>query len=196
MRGTTKTEHLRTTATNQHKLVSKSPRPESSSTVREWWEEFEKLAWFLGRIGPDDVCCGGLTPRQCAILRVLTTGKGERLSDLAEATGITPSAMTRAVERLEKQGLLHRVHGGMEDGRASTIAITPHGRETRAQLDQFMMRRTEAILAAIPLDARAEIFTALHKLNNAFASSGCCGLDPVTTLRKHGLHAPHLGKRP
>ena len=168
--------------TSTCKTTSRMSRLKPSATVREWWEEFEKLAWFLGRIGPDDICCGGLTPRQCAILRVLTSGKGERLSDLAQATGITASAMTRVLERLEKQGLLHRVHGGMEDGRASTIAITPRGKHSRALLDQFMMQRTEAILAAIPLDSRAEILAALHKLNNAFANSGCCGLDPVERL--------------
>lgn len=182
--------------TSTRKLVPRANRDKPLASVREWWEEFEKLEWFLGRIGPDDICCGGLTPRQCAILRILTSGKGERLSDLAQATGITPSAMTRVLERLEKQGLLHRVHGGMEDGRASTIAITPHGRETRAQLDLLMTQRTEAILAAIPLDTRSEILTALRKLNKAFANSGCCVLDPVTTLRKHRLHGSDSSKNP
>ena len=157
--------------------------------VREWWEEFEKLGWFLGRIGPDDVCCGGLTPRQCAILRVLTSGKGERLSDLADATGISPSAMTRVLERLEKQGLLRRVHGGMEDGRASTIAITERGRHTRALLDQFMMQKTEAIVAAIPPESRSEILSAVQKLNSVFTNSGCCGLDPVGKLQQCGIRA-------
>jgi DNA-binding MarR family transcriptional regulator len=182
--------------TNPCNLASRMSRSEPFAPVREWWEEFEKLEWFLGRLGPDDICCGGLTPRQCTILRILTSGKGERLSDLARVTGITPSAMTRVLERLEKQGLLHRVHGGMEDGRASTIAITPHGRETRALLDKFMMQRTEAILAAIPLGSRSEILTAVRKLNSAFANSGCCGLDPVTTLRKHRRHAARLSKQP
>ncbi len=178
------------------KPVPGALRNEPLGSVRDWWEEFEKLEWFLGRIGPDDICCGGLTPRQCTILRILTSGKGERLSDLAQATGITPSAMTRVLERLENQGLLRRVHGAMEDGRASTIAITPHGRETRAQLDLLMMQRTEAILAAIPLESRQEILTALRKLNSAFAISGCCGLDPVTTLREHRLPVPHPRKKP
>jgi DNA-binding MarR family transcriptional regulator len=157
---------------------------DSSTSVREWREEFEKLEWFLARTGPGEVCCGGLTPRQCAILRVLTSSKGERLSDLAQATGISPSAMTRVLERLEKQGLLHRVHGGMEDGRASTIAITPRGKHTRALLDQMMIERTQEVLAAIPLNERDEILAAVRKLNHVFVSSGCCGLDPVGRLRK------------
>jgi DNA-binding MarR family transcriptional regulator len=161
-----------------------SRREESFTNVRDWSEQLEKLGWFLGRIGQDDPCCGGLTPRQCAILRVLTYSKGERLGDLAKATGITPSAMTRVLERLEKQGLLQRVHGALTDGRAATIAITPHGTETRTLLDQFMMRRTEVILAAIPVSAREKILTAVRKLNHALETSECCGLDPVGALRK------------
>jgi DNA-binding MarR family transcriptional regulator len=164
---------------------------DSSTSVREWWEEFEKLEWFLARIGPEEVCCGGLTPRQCAILCVLTSSKGERLSDLADAMGITPSAMTRVLERLEKQGLLQRVHGGMEDGRASTIAITSHGKHTRALLDQFMLQRTQEILQAIPVDSRAEILAAIRTLNKAFAVSGCCELDPVEKLRMRRAHPAH-----
>jgi DNA-binding MarR family transcriptional regulator len=162
-----------------------SPCDNPCASLREWWEEFEKLGWFLGRIGPDDVCCGGLTPRQCSILRVLTLGKGERLSDLAQATGITPSAMTRVLERLERLGLLQRVHGEMEDGRATTVEITQHGTDVCSQLDEFMKQRTATILSAIAPDQRQEILDALRKLNNAFENAGCCGLDPVTTLQKN-----------
>ncbi len=183
--------------------VAKSPTAgphdgqlDASTSIREWWEEFEKLEWFLARIGPEEVCCGGLTPRQCAILRVLTSSKGERLSDLAEAMGITPSALTRVLERLEKQGLLHRVHGNMEDGRASTIAITSHGRHTRALLDRLMMQRTQEVLQALPLDSRTEILTAVRKLNNALAASGCCELDPVGKLRKHRARPQAVKRRP
>jgi DNA-binding MarR family transcriptional regulator len=179
-----------------HQLVRHASCNEPSAHIREWREEFEKLAWFLGRIGPDDICCGGLTPRQCAILRVLTSSKGERLSDLADAMGITPSAMTRVLERLEKQGLLRRVHGGMEDGRASTIAITSQGQHTRALLDQFMIQRTREILEAIPLDSRTEILAAVRKLNKAFAVSGCCQLDPVGKLRKCRARPQGASSRP
>lgn len=182
--------------TSTHNFAPQAPRNEPFADIREWWEEFEKLAWFLGRIGPDDVCCGGLTPHQCAILRILTSTKGERLTDLSQALGISQSAMTRVLERLEKEGLLHRVHGRMEDGRASTIAITAHGKHTRALLDQFMIQRTRKILEAIPLGSRTEILTAIRKLNNAFANSGCCGLDPVGTLRKRRARPPGASSRP
>ncbi len=165
-----------------------NPQPlhtQSPARVRELWKEFERLGWFLGRIGPDEMCCGSLTRRQCAILRVLTCSGGERLSDLAQAIGLSPSGMTRVLERLEKQGLLSRVHGGMQDGRESTISITVLGRETRALLDQIMIQKTEAILTAIPIKSRSVILKAIRELNCAFEVSGCCGLDPVESLRTH-----------
>ncbi len=146
-----------------------------SASIRQWREEIETLTWFLDRIGPEDICCGGLTPRQCAILRVLTSRRGEKLSDLAQATGITPSAMTRVIERLERQGLLTRVHGAMQDGRATTIIVTPRGKRSRGLLEQFMRKRIEAILAAIPVESRPEILEALRRLNEAIKMSGCCG---------------------
>ncbi len=126
------------------------PAGAHSHDVQEWWSEFDKLAWFLSRIGPDDVCCGDLTPRQCEVLRVLNVGEGTRLSDLAAATGITASAMTRALERLEKQGRVRRVHGEMKDGRATTVELTPEGNDACYQFDNYMKQRTTSVLSAIP----------------------------------------------
>ena len=160
------------------------PAGAHSLDVRDWWSELEKLGWFLARIGPDDICCGDLTPRQCAILRVLYVGEGTRLSDLAAATGITPSAMTRALERLEKQGLLRRVHGEMRDGRATTVELTPAGDHACIQFDDYMRQRTITVLSAIPDRERNEILQSLRKLNKAFEKAGCCGVDPVSALEK------------
>jgi DNA-binding MarR family transcriptional regulator len=155
------------------------------SVVREWEAQFERLGWFLARVGPDEVCCGGLTPRQCAVLRILSMGKGERLSDLAEAVGISPSAMTRALDRMEKQGLLRRVHGSMDDGRAATVEITERGSDVCSQLEQLTKQSTTTVIAAIPVGSRPKVLHALQILNSAFENAGCCGLDPASTLDKH-----------
>ncbi len=160
------------------------PAGAHSHEVQDWWSEFEKLALFLSRIGPDDVCCGDLTPRQCEVLRVLNVGEGTRLSDLAAATGITASAMTRALERLEKQGLVRRVHGEMRDGRATTVELTHEGDDACCQFDNYMKQRTITVLSAIPESERKEILQSLRKLNKAFGKAGCCGSDPVSALKK------------
>src|SRR5712692_5528190 len=95
-----------------------------SKEVAAWSAELERLARVLNRVGPDEVCCEGLTPRQCGILRTLADKQGARLSDLAKEAGITPSAMTRVLEKLEAQNLVQRVRGAAEDGRAADVAVS------------------------------------------------------------------------
>ena len=152
-------------------------------STKQWWDELERLGRVLGQIGPDEVCCEGLSQRQCAILRTLVDKEGARISDLAATSGITPSAMTRILEKLEARGLVERVRGKQTDGRAASVRITSEGRRTRKQLDTLMRERTHQIIESIPTKQRAEILSALQILNNAIESAGCCALNaPVAKL--------------
>jgi len=156
-----------------------------SVAVQHWWDELERLARILGQVGPDEVCCEGLSQRQCAILRTLVAQEGARISDLAASSGITPSAMTRVLERLEDRGLVERIRGAQSDGRAAMVRITTDGRRTRQQLDDLMRQRTNQIIAAIPEKKRTEVLEALAILNNAIESAGCCALNaPVAKLAR------------
>jgi len=158
-------------------------RSTGDDAVKRWWDELERLARILGQIGPDEVCCDGLSQRQTAILRVLVASEGARLMDLAALSGITPSAMTRVLEKLETRGLVERVRGAHEDGRAAQVRITAAGRRTRKLLDELMRSRTKTIMDAIPQKQRTEVLRALELLNNAIEQAGCCALNaPVATL--------------
>jgi DNA-binding MarR family transcriptional regulator len=148
-----------------------------SEVVTAWWDELEKLAKTLVRVGPDDVCCEGLTPRQTAILRTLTEREGARIGDLATAVELSPSAMTRVVEKLEAQGLVERVRGVGDDGRAAMVKITGAGRDVRKRIDHLMQERTLAIVNAVPEEKRAVVLWAVRLLNEAMSSEGCCGFN-------------------
>jgi DNA-binding MarR family transcriptional regulator len=151
--------------------------------VQNWWDELERLARILGQVGPDEVCCEGLSQRQCAILRILVAREGTRISDLASVSGISPSAMTRVLEKLEVRGLVERVRGAQTDGRAAMVRITTEGKRTRKLLDGLMMERTNQILSSIPANQRPQILKALSILNNAIEAAGCCALNaPVDRL--------------
>jgi DNA-binding MarR family transcriptional regulator len=155
----------------------------AESSTKRWWDELERLARILGEVGPDEVCCEGLSQRQCAILRTLVAQEGARISDLAASSGITPSAMTRVLERLEARGLVERVRAAQTDGRAAMVRITDAGRRTRKQLDELMRERTNQIIESIPKQKRAQILDALTILNSAIESAGCCALNaPVERL--------------
>ena len=154
-------------------------------TVKRWWDELERLARILGQVGPDEVCCEGLSQRQCAILRTLVAQEGARISDLAAIAAITPSAMTRILEKLEVRGLVERVRGRHTDGRAAMVRVTAAGRRTRKQLDSLMRQRTHQIVNSIPEERRSETLKALQVLNDAIESAGCCALNaPVAKLAR------------
>lgn len=157
----------------------------SAEATKQWWDELERLGRILGQVGPDEVCCEGLSQRQCAILRTLVAREGARLSDLAAVSGITPSAMTRVLEKLEARGLVERVRGTQADGRAALVRITPEGRRTRKQLDGLMRQRTSQIIKSIPAQMRGEVLSALQILNTAIEAAGCCALNsPIACLTR------------
>jgi len=139
-----------------------------------WATELESLARNLGQAGPDEVCCEGLTSRQCSILRTLAAQEGARLSDLASAAGISPSAMTRVLEKLEARNLVKRVRGNGADGRAAKVEITPQGRQVCADIGQLITRRTQTILSAIPAGLRPQLLEAVRVLNRTLGPGGCC----------------------
>ena len=134
-------------------------QPAHKIQIQQWWDELERLARILGQVGPDEVCCDGLSQRQCSTLRTLVAQEGARISDLAASSGITPSAMTRVLEKLEARKLVERVRGAQADGRAATVKITAAGRKVREQLDELMRERTRTIVATItvPNAKRARI---------------------------------------
>jgi DNA-binding MarR family transcriptional regulator len=139
------------------------------------WKELERLSRALGEVGPDEVCCEGLTPRQTAILRTLAASEGARLSDLAQRARITPSAMTRVVEKLEALDMVERVRRTQVDGRAAMVRITARGRRTRASIDKLMIDRAENILSRIPRNECPAVLRSLTLVCEALEETGCCG---------------------
>ncbi len=149
----------------------------NEAELTTWWNELERLSRALGQVGPDEVCCEGLTVRQCGILRMLMAAEGARISDLAIAVWLTPSAMTRAIERLEAEGLVQRVRGASGDGRTANVAVTTKGRRVRQRIDRLMLDRTAAIVNAIPAASRRHVLDALRILNHSMENGPCCSFN-------------------
>ncbi len=160
----------------------------AGADIPGWLSELERLTALLGRVGPDEICCEGLTARQCSILRTLVRQEGARLSDLAQAAGISPSAMTRVLERLEKLELVRRVRGGQKDGRAAWVEVTAEGRKMRQRIDRLMQERTTAIVHAIPEGARGKLLEGLRMLNSCIERGGCCGFAAAQTEAERHKH--------
>lgn len=96
-------------------------------------------------------------------LAVLTIKNGLSIKDLIQLTVIEQSTLSRALDTLEKQGLIERV-ASSEDRRVRTIFITEAGRQAFAGLWPDMFREYEALLAGIDEDERLLLIGLLHKV--------------------------------
>jgi len=109
----------------------------------------------------------GLTPSQLAALATVERSGPLRLGDLAAAEGIAPSTLTRIVSVLEESGYVRR-DADPRDARASTLEVTPQGRDTLERLRQEgTMMLTQWLLLLTPgqRDALATALPALEALS-------------------------------
>ncbi len=83
---------------------------------------------LVRRIGAEIERQHGMTLTEYEVLRCLAEAQGRRLplGSLAEAVQLTPSGITRLVDRLERRGLLQRRPDG-DDGRRWHAALTGAG---------------------------------------------------------------------
>lgn len=105
----------------------------------------------------------GLTPTQLAALATVEQAGPIRLGDLAAIEGVAPSTLTRLVTALEDNGYVKRC-ADPSDARASTLAITPKGREA---LERLRAERTAVLarsLLSLTPEQRATLAAALPVL--------------------------------
>jgi DNA-binding MarR family transcriptional regulator len=105
----------------------------------------------------------GLTPTQLAALATVEKAGPLRLGDLAAMEGIAPSTLTRLVTHLEDSGFVKRCTDP-SDARASTLAVTPKGREA---LDRLRAETTAVLtrsVMSLTTEQRATLAAALPVL--------------------------------
>ena len=121
-----------------------------------------------------DVSCCGVTVAQAATLEALAR-EPLRLGPLARRLGISPSTLTRNLERLEKDGLIAR-EPDPQDARASRVRRTSAGeRAARRVADQELAFATE-VLGRLGTERSVAVMRALGDLLAAVreATEECC----------------------
>lgn len=83
-----------------------------------------------------------------------------RMSDLAAQCALTPSGLTRAVDRLREAGLVER-DSCSEDKRGAFAALTPLGKERLASAMERHCHELETVLDEALDPAEQEMLTAL-----------------------------------
>jgi DNA-binding MarR family transcriptional regulator len=122
-----------------------------------------------------DIACCGMTVAQAATLAALAGGDGIRLGVLRRRLGITPSTLTRNLQRLRARGLVS-VAADAGDRRASVVALTELGRRAAADLARQEEGFAALVAAALGPSGAGEVLAALERLLAAIrtASQGCC----------------------
>jgi DNA-binding MarR family transcriptional regulator len=95
-------------------------------------DEFDDTIMRIGRImsarhvGPN-LCPETLTMSQALLMRALEAHGPSKMSDVASMLGVKPPAASAAVDSLEREGFVERIHDA-DDRRVTIVHITEGGR--------------------------------------------------------------------
>jgi DNA-binding MarR family transcriptional regulator len=122
-----------------------------------------------------DVACCGVTVAQAATMETLRREGPLRLGALGRRLGVTPSTLSRNVERLEAAGLVRR-EADAEDGRSSQMSLTPKGRTAARELERQELAFARQVLERLAPQRREAVSSAFHELLVAVreATEACC----------------------
>lgn len=121
-----------------------------------------------------DVACCGMTVAQAATLEALTGG-GLRLGELGRRLGISPSTLSRNLDRMEQRGLVQR-GPDPNDRRALRAELTTEGQAAAASVRSQEIEFSKSILQRLPEATSGTTVESLEELLAAIrsATETCC----------------------
>jgi MarR family 2-MHQ and catechol resistance regulon transcriptional repressor len=106
-----------------------------------------------------------LSPSQFAVLGLLGSEEGWRLTDLSERLLFDKSTITRIIDRLEGAGLVLRV-ADPSDRRVQRVVLTPAGQALREQAQAAHERSIERRMGVLDNDEQLQLHQLLDKLRS------------------------------
>ncbi len=128
-----------------------------------------RRAWYnLNQTFRRRIAHTGLTPDQYTILRLLSEGPPEGLTqrELCERMCSDPNTMASLLSRMEKCNLLER-RTHEDDRRAHRVSVLPEGRQHFVELRTIALDLQESILDAVPLKRREQFLLDLERVADA-----------------------------
>ncbi len=113
----------------------------------------------------------GLTITQIRILFLLRRLGGPTARQLAQELEVSPSTLTRIVDRLERHGLVRRVTD-QQDRRQVRHLLTAKGRKTLARLEQTGRARLGHLFSRLTAQELAQVVEALRILHRSAVEEG------------------------
>jgi DNA-binding MarR family transcriptional regulator len=140
-------------------------------------DDLVALCRVFGFAERDFICCGTVTVQQCGCLQALLEDSLEAKA-LADRLGSSPSAATRLVDGLVKQGWAERVRD-TTDRRKVHVQLTGSGQTEAERLRLRTAQMVEAMLSRIPADKRAQVVESVGLIRKAAEDIqafglGCC----------------------
>lgn len=135
---------------------------EASREVHATGDLVMALARRVRRAYADALATWHVTPSQSRALRVLSARPGGiRPSALAEELRIAPRSATEVVDALQDRGWVARA-ADPTDRRATTLTLTPAGRELVARIEDVRRDASEQVLGALTAEQRRTLHEILR----------------------------------
>lgn len=123
-------------------------------------ENARLLVRRLGLLDKDSLGCCCITLPQCHAIVEIGRHNSLSVNDLAQLLNLDKSSVSKTVDKLVNNGLLHRVPS-QEDRRYVVLTLSQEGKAAYEETEARMDAHFENILQAIPADKRAQVIESL-----------------------------------
>jgi DNA-binding MarR family transcriptional regulator len=106
---------------------------------------------------------GRVQPAFLVVLFCLWKKEGQKMIELARASGLEPSTMTGLLDRMEREGFVTRVPDP-DDRRVQKIMLTDSGRKVRKTVEKMVDETLELLFLGIPEEEVDHTNVVLRKL--------------------------------
>lgn len=141
----------------------------ADAKLQAWFTFLQAHAAVTEGLGDELRERAGLAMSEYEVLLHLDRASGGklRMADLAASVLLTASGTTRAVDRMEREGLVHRAQDP-DDGRATLVSLSPAGRRRfRAAAPVHLAGIRARFLDALTVREARELRSALSKVLEA-----------------------------
>lgn len=133
---------------------------------------------FAGDIFANELASNGLTPRQFAVLAMVSRNEGLSQTDLVGNTGIDRSTLADIIRRMLKKGLISRKRT-REDARAYSVRLTRNGRAALLSARPAALSADQRVLDTLPPGKREEFLQCLNTIVDAIG-----GIDAAAARKR------------
>jgi MarR family 2-MHQ and catechol resistance regulon transcriptional repressor len=147
------------------------PRPIRDDDGVHLWVILWRAARAVERVAADDIAASGLSRTDFAIMEAVMSKGPLPVNEIAGKALLTSGAMTAAVDRLEKAGMVKRTPSP-DDRRVRVVTLTAQGRRRIRTAFARHRARIDALFETLDRDQRATLGGLLKNVGYAAQRDG------------------------